>query len=96
MTGFIHSSAWRRLRKQVLMRESVCYLCGQPVDKSLPSSSPWSASVDHVVARARGGSNADISNLHLVHKVCNSKKGDMPLDAYRYREALKPTKSREW
>ena len=90
------SAAWRRARAAVLARESVCYLCGRPVDKSLPGSSPSGPTVDHMEARAAGGSLYDPSNLHLAHQRCNSMKNSMPLATYRYREALKQEHSREW
>ena len=48
-----------------------CYLCGQPLSGAVH--------VDHVVPRARGGSN-DESNLALVHERCNYLKRDFTLD----------------
>lgn len=90
------TAAWRRARAAVLARENVCYLCGKPVDKTLPGSSPAGPTVDHTMARAAGGSLYDLSNLHLAHQRCNSMKNSMPLQAFRYREALKQEHSREW
>lgn len=90
------SAAWRRAREAVLARESICYLCGRPVDKSLPGSSPAGPTVDHMEARSTGGSLYDLSNLHLAHQRCNSMKNSMALATYRYREALKQEHSREW
>lgn len=94
--SFIHSSAWRRIAAEVKANESICYLCGRPVDKALPVSSPYSAAVDHVTARSSGGSEEDMSNLHLVHKICNSQKSDLTLSEYRFRQASKAQHSREW
>lgn len=88
--------AWRRARAAVLARESVCYLCGAPVDKALPGSSPMGPTVDHMVARASGGSLYDLSNLHLAHQICNSRKGKQPLAIFRYSEARRQEHSREW
>lgn len=34
-------------------------------------------SIDHVEARARGGAD-NISNMTLMHAICNSRKGDRP------------------
>ena len=90
------TAAWRRARAAVLARENVCYLCGEPVDKTLPGSSPAGPTVDHTMARASGGSLYDLSNLHLAHQICNSRKGKQPLATFRYREALKQEHSREW
>lgn len=90
------TAAWRRARAAVLARESVCYLCGKPVDKKLPGSSPAGPTVDHLEARANGGSLYDLSNLHLAHQRCNSMKNALPLQAFRYREARRQEHSREW
>jgi 5-methylcytosine-specific restriction endonuclease McrA len=94
--SFIHSTAWRKKRAEVLEHETRCYLCGRIVDKSLPPSSPYSASVDHVEARSSGGALLDDNNLHLVHRICNSRKSNLPLDVYRYRQARAEQHSREW
>ena len=90
------TAAWRRARAAVLARETTCYLCGRPVDKSLPGSSPMGPTVDHTEARAAGGSLYDTSNLHLAHQRCNSMKSSMPLATFRYREARRQEHSREW
>ena len=95
-SGELNTAAWRRARAAVLARETVCYLCGRPVDKRLPGSSPAGPTVDHLEARAAGGSLYDSSNLHLAHQRCNSMKGSMQLATYRYREARKQEHSREW
>lgn len=95
-SGELNTAAWRRARAAVLARESVCYLCGKPVDKRLPGSSPMGPTVDHLAARASGGSLYDLSNLHLAHQICNSRKGKQPLPTFRYREARRQEHSREW
>jgi hypothetical protein len=51
-----------------------CWLCGNDVDLSAPAGSPASASVDHVVPRARGG-GSEPGNLRLAHRVCNGRRG---------------------
>lgn len=93
--NFIHSSAWRHIRAQVIANEDVCYLCGKPVDKSL-TTGMMAPSVDHVISRNSGGDLADTSNLHLVHRGCNSMKSDMTLEEYRYRQLSKIQSSRDW
>lgn len=96
MADDIHSGAWKRMRARVMARESVCYLCGRPVDKSLPGTSPMGPSVDHVEARSRGGSVFDEQNLHLVHKICNSMKGSRTIQSFRYDQSRKKEHSRSW
>jgi 5-methylcytosine-specific restriction endonuclease McrA len=67
---------WRRARARVLATQTVCWLCGQPVDRSLPWPHPMSATIDHRVALAAGGAELDPANLALAHFGCNSSKGD--------------------
>lgn len=50
-----------------------CGICREPVDLDLRWPDPMSASVDHVIPRARGGSD-DLSNLQVAHLTCNLKK----------------------
>lgn len=55
--------------KRLLWRHShICGLCKEPID------SFEEATVDHIIPRARGGSNR-FDNLQLAHENCNSEKG---------------------
>jgi hypothetical protein len=51
----------------------VCRLCDRPVDMGLVHPDSMSASVDHIIPRARGGTD-DLDNLQLAHLTCNQKK----------------------
>jgi hypothetical protein len=51
-----------------------CWICGGGIDRAGPAGGPWSASVDHVLPRARGGTN-DPANLRLAHRRCNGARG---------------------
>lgn len=53
----------------------VCQLCGTPVDLDIAVPDPWAATLDHIVARTRGGSDHP-DNLQLAHKRCNEQKAD--------------------
>jgi hypothetical protein len=66
---------WRQLREQVLAEEDDCFRCGEPVDKTLPPRTRWSASVDHKVALTDGGAPLDRANLALAHHGCNGSAG---------------------
>ena len=92
----INNSAWRKLRAQVLREEDVCYICGRPVDKTLPGTAPMGPQVDHIVARSEGGAVFERSNLHLVHSRCNQRKKNKNLDAIRYDELNDQQHSRSW
>lgn len=50
-----------------------CRLCGLPVDMAIKSPNRWAPSVDHIIPRALGGSDAP-ENLQLAHRGCNSSK----------------------
>lgn len=92
----INNSAWRKLRAQVIREESVCYVCGRPVDKTLPGTAPMGPQVDHIVARSEGGAVFERSNLHLIHSRCNQKKKNKNLDEIRYDELNDRQHSRDW
>lgn len=63
-------------RKKILASQSVCAICGKPVDKSLKSPDPLSACVDHIIPIAKGGHPSDIQNMQLAHRCCNRQKSD--------------------
>lgn len=68
---------WRKIRAHVIERDrGICWICGKG----------GATSVDHVVPRARGGSDA-LTNLRAAHVKCNASRGA--------RMAL-PTPSRDW
>jgi 5-methylcytosine-specific restriction endonuclease McrA len=46
----------------------ICALCGEPI------ASRQEATLDHVIAASRGGSDT-IENLQLAHESCNKRKG---------------------
>jgi 5-methylcytosine-specific restriction endonuclease McrA len=52
-----------------------CQLCCDPVDRELPPSDPWAATLDHIVCRSWGGDDSP-ENLRLAHRWCNSVRGD--------------------
>ena len=68
-----YDAEYDRNRRLVLREETVCHICGQPVDKTLSGRDRMGPTLDHLVPRARGGTNAR-SNLRLAHLSCNSAK----------------------
>lgn len=57
--------AWRKIRTVILERDGHrCYLCGGPA-----------RSVDHIVSKARGGTD-DAWNLAACCSACQNRKGD--------------------
>ena len=62
-------------RKIILATQSICAICGRPVDKTLKSPDPMSASIDHIIPVAKHGDPVSLDNLQLAHRCCNRKKG---------------------
>jgi 5-methylcytosine-specific restriction endonuclease McrA len=70
-------SAWR----SALLEEQggLCVACGYrfptPGELSDELRRNYSATFDHVVPRSQGGAD-ELSNLRLVHAICNRARGD--------------------
>ncbi|MBQ6035761.1 MAG: HNH endonuclease [Lachnospiraceae bacterium] len=60
----------------VLRTQEICGICGQPVDKSLKTPHPLSATVDHIIPVSKGGHPSDLANLQIAHRWCNRWKSD--------------------
>lgn len=71
-----HRTALDRNRKKIYATQSVCGICGKPVDFSLRYPDPMSKTVDHIIPINRGGHPSDLSNLQLAHLTCNRLKAD--------------------
>lgn len=76
MTNPRYANGHRRrlLRTRVLREEHECGICGEPVDKTIPTPDPLSAEVDEIVPIAHGGSPVQRDNVQLVHRLCNQCK----------------------
>ncbi|BCJ41662.1 hypothetical protein GCM10010168_53400 [Actinoplanes ianthinogenes] len=63
------------VRAVVFERDAwTCGLCDEPINPDLRFPDRWSASIDHVVPLARGGSHT-LDNLQAAHLTCNTSKG---------------------
>jgi hypothetical protein len=71
----LRSNFWRRkLRPQILLRDNwMCHLCSQPINPSIKSPHPMSASVDHTHG---AGTGFDPRFLKAAHLGCNVRRGD--------------------
>lgn len=63
-------------RKIIIATQSVCAICGKPVDKSLKYPDPMSATVDHIIPLSKNGDPTALENLQLAHRYCNRMKSD--------------------
>jgi 5-methylcytosine-specific restriction endonuclease McrA len=83
-----HKTAFDKNRKRILATQSICGICGRPVDKSLRYPNPMAPSIDHIIPIDRGGHPSDIDNLQLAHWTCNRQKSDKLLKERKDTEAL--------
>ena len=65
-----------KVRRRVLFEEHDCWLCGQPVDKTLKTPDPGSPEVDEIIPVSLGGNPIDRANCRLSHRLCNVRRGN--------------------
>ena len=94
----IDERARKSVESRVKAEESVCHLCLEPVDKTLPVGVPGAAEVDEIVPVSRGGDPLDRSNCRLAHKSCNSRRQGMSVAEFhrRYLRQQPLVTSRDW
>ena len=64
------------LKARVYFRDSgECQICHQSIDTTIKYPDPLSLSLDHILPRSQGGTDAQ-SNLRATHLVCNVRRGD--------------------
>lgn len=63
-------------KKIILATQSICAICGKPVDKSIKYPDPMSPTVDHIIPLAKNGDPVSLDNLQLAHRYCNRMKSD--------------------
>lgn len=71
-----HRGAFEKNKKKIFATQSVCGICGKPVDFSLKYPHPLAPCIDHIIPVAKGGHPSDIDNLQLAHWTCNRLKSD--------------------
>ena len=67
---------FERNKAKIFKTQTVCGICGKPVDFSLRYPHPLAATVDHIIPIAKGGHPSDLDNLQLAHWTCNRQKSD--------------------
>ena len=71
-----HRTAFEKNAKKIYASQTVCGICGRPVDFKLKFPHPMSKCIDHIIPVAKGGHPSDIDNLQLAHWSCNRAKSD--------------------
>lgn len=75
-----HRGAFEKAKKKIYATQTVCGICGKPVDFSYKYPHPLSPCIDHIIPIAKGGHPSDINNLQLAHWTCNRQKSDKLVD----------------
>lgn len=69
-------SLFEHNRRVILATQTICGICGKPVDKSLKYPDPMSPTVDHIIPLNKNGDPISLNNLQLAHRYCNRLKSD--------------------
>ena len=85
-------------KKIILATQTVCGICGKPVDKSIKYPDPMSPVVDHIIPLAKHGDPVSLDNLQLAHRYCNRMKSDkMPeTNNNKNRDVCALPQSKNW
>lgn len=59
-----HRGAFEKNKKKIYATQTVCGICGKPVDFSLKYPHPLSPCIDHIIPIAKGGH-------HLIWIICS-------------------------
>lgn len=71
-----HRTQYESNKRKILKTQSICGICGQPVDKKLKYPDPMCGVIDHIIPINKNGHPSDINNLQLAHMCCNRQKSD--------------------
>lgn len=72
----VHRAQFEKNKKRIYASQTVCGICGKPVDFTLKYPHPMSPAIDHIIPISKGGHPSDIDNLQLAHRCCNRQKSD--------------------
>jgi 5-methylcytosine-specific restriction endonuclease McrA len=77
-----HRAQFEKNKKRIYATQTICGICGKPVDLSLKYPHPLSPTIDHIIPISKGGHPSDIANLQLAHRCCNRQKSDKLIDRH--------------
>ena len=83
-----HRGAFEKNKKKIYATQTVCGICGKPVDFSLKYPHPLSPCIDHIIPIAKGGHPSDINNMQLAHWTCNRQKSDKLIERNDIKEEI--------
>ena len=76
----IHRAQFDKNKRKIYATQTVCGICGKPVDMTIRYPHPLSKCIDHIIPVSKGGHPSDINNLQLAHRTCNRQKSDKILE----------------
>ena len=85
----------RKNRARIKSQGDVCYLCGRPIDYTLPHDNPWAFVVDELIPVSRWkefGYDSpravaeDFNNLRAAHRICNARKSNKTIEELKKRQ----------
>lgn len=76
----VHRKQFERAKKKIYATQTVCGICGKPIDFTKKYPHPLSPCIDHIIPVAKGGHPSDMENLQLAHWTCNRQKSDKLID----------------
>jgi 5-methylcytosine-specific restriction endonuclease McrA len=67
--------AWKRISAKVRARQDDCWICGKPIDYTLPATHRMSFTVDHTAPRdEQGRLVSHLEVLEAAHRSCNTRR----------------------
>jgi 5-methylcytosine-specific restriction endonuclease McrA len=82
VAGEVNARRTKRQKRQAAelrARHDPCWLCGQPIDYTLPADHDWAFSVDHIKPWSTHPElREDPGNLAAAHSLCNKRRGNKP------------------
>lgn len=86
-----HRATFDKNKKKIYQTQTLCGICGKPVDFSKKYPDPLSPCIDHIIPVSKGGHPSDIENLQLAHWECNRQKSDklfVPIEKKETEEVI--------
>ncbi len=75
--GGLSGKRWAELRQFVIARDTDCWLCNEPVDKTLSGRHPRGPQAHHVLPKKLYPNQMfDPAFIRLTHRDCNERAGD--------------------
>lgn len=71
-----HRAQFDRNKKKIYATQTLCGICGKPVDFTKKMPHPLSPCIDHIIPVSKGGHPSALDNLQLAHMTCNRQKSD--------------------